>query len=100
MSYEPAQVIASLPSDQRVDLQYDGGDTVTAGRASISADYETTLYGADQQYRGSYYVTTDDIDTEPRERKRVTVAGVNYLIIGVKRYPGTLRRLDVGGQYG
>jgi len=100
VSYDPAQVIASLPDTQQIDLQYDGGDTVTAGRASISTDYETTLYGADEQYRGSYFVTTDAIDTEPRERKRVTVAGVNYLIIGVKRYPGTLRRLDVGGTYG
>ncbi|TSA40090.1 hypothetical protein D4Q85_00330 [bacterium] len=89
------QIIADLPAAMRVSLAY-SGKTTTAGRASISRFDAISIYGSEAGYQASYYVDKADLGAEPTSNTRVTVDGTEYLILGVVRSPGNLRRLDVG----
>jgi hypothetical protein len=64
--------IAGLPAEQR-ETGTIGAVSATVGLASVSAEVAANLYGSASRYRGT-----------------------RYIIIGVHRYPGTLRRIDLG----
>lgn len=98
-AYSAKAVISGLPASQRVSLTYDS-TTVTAGRASINADVAVSLYGEDAQYSCSFWFDSADFSPQPTGNNRCTVDSTQYTILGVHKYPGNLRRLDVGGKYG
>lgn len=99
-SYDASQLIASLPSDYKVTLTTSGGESATVARASISNEIVNTMYGEDAQYDSSYYLDSNDFTTLPAAHERVTVDGQTLLVLGVRRYGGDLRIIDVGGKYG
>jgi len=100
MSYSAAQLIASLPADMRGTLTTAASETATVGRAGISQEVTATLYGEDQQYTLSLWTNADDYTTAPTKNERVAFGGVSYFVLSVRTFPGSLRRLDLGGKYG
>ena len=100
MPYDAAQLVADLPAEMRVELTTAGGEAATVGRASISDSVAATLYGDEQRYEASFWFDANSFATPPTRRERVTVEGVSYYVLAVRQFPGSLRRLDVGGHYG
>jgi len=100
MSFDAAQVIASLGADMQGTLTAASGETATVGRASIASELLAMTYGEDDQYTLSVWLDTDDFDTPPTKNQDVTFGGSTYLVLGIANLLSTLRRLDLGGQYG
>lgn len=100
MSYDAAQVIATLPANMRVSLTNEAGQSATVGRASISSSIIAATYGDESEYQLSYWFDVRDFATAIAPRQRVTVGGVQYYVLAVFVMPGNLRRLDLGGKYG
>jgi hypothetical protein len=98
MPYDAAQLIATLPADMRA-VMVAGATNATVGRASVSAENMVTLYGEDNQYTASYWIDVAQV-TLPAVHSRVTIDGESRLVLGTRSYPGDLRRIDVGGEYG
>lgn len=99
MSYDAAQVIATLPADMRVVLSNEANQSAIVGRASISATIIAATYGDEADYQLSYWFDVRDFATAILPRQRVTVGGVQYYVLAVFTMPGNLRRLDLGGKY-
>jgi hypothetical protein len=86
--------ISCLPAEQR-ETGTIGAVSATVGMASVSAEVAANLYGTANRYKGSRWLDKA-IFGEPAAQTRYTGAGTAYIIIGVHRYPGTLRRIDLG----
>ena len=100
MSYSAAQLIASLPAEMRGTLTTTGGESATVGRAGIAQEIAASQYGEDDRYTLSLWVNVDDFATPPTRHERVTFEGTSYFCLSIRTFPGSLRRLDLGGLYG
>lgn len=90
---DATQVIASLPADQR-ETGTIGAVSATCGLASVSAEVVAQLYGTASRYQGSRWLDAA-VFGEPSAQTRYSSGGVARIIMGVHRYPGTLRRIDL-----
>lgn len=91
---DATQFIACLPTDQR-ETGTIGAVSATVGLASVSAEVAAHLYGTANRYKGSRWLDAS-VFGEPASQTRYTAGGVARIIIGVHRYPGNLRRIDLG----
>ena len=98
MPYSPSSIIAGLPADMRVRLQYPQttGKTVDAGRASIPTELAITLYGEDAQKIHSYYVDSATLGATPETGTPIVISGTVYVVRAINTYHGTLLRVDCG----
>ena len=89
--------IAGLPADMR-ETGTVGTASAVVGLASISEEIVAQLYGQDNQYRASRWLDVEDVGgTDPKSNTEYTdAAGKVYLVLRVHKYPGRLRRLDLG----
>jgi hypothetical protein len=92
--YDAGQVIARLPAEQR-ETGTIGAVSAVVGLASVSAEVVVSLYGVDNRYQGSRWVDVA-VHGEPAAQTRYSSGGVSRIILGVHRYPGNLRRIDLG----
>lgn len=99
MSYSAAQLIASLPAEMRGALTNGAGESAIVGRAGISEEVMMTLYGEDEKYTFSLWLDADDFTVPPTRHERVTYEGTQYFVLSLRTFPGSLRRLDLGGKY-
>lgn len=86
--------ITCLPAEQR-ETGTIGAVSATVGMASVSAEVATVLYGTASRYKGSRWLDKS-VFGEPAAQTRYTGGGTAYIILGVHRYPGNLRRIDLG----
>lgn len=91
--YDATEFIAGLPADMRATGTI-GAVSATVGLASVSAEVAANLYGSANRYSGSRWLSAA-VFGEPASQTRYTEAGTSYIIIGVHRYPGNLRRIDL-----
>lgn len=71
-----------------------GGETLTGTRTHLKAEEQSTLYGFEDRYACSVLVPAPV--TAPAKDDRVTVAGREYVIIGLQYFAGDISlRLDL-----
>jgi hypothetical protein len=93
-SYNATRFIANLPDGMR-ETGTIGAVSATVGLASVSAEVAANLYGTANRYRSSRWLDAD-VFGEVTAGTRYTSGGTSYIIIGVHRYPESLRRIDLG----
>jgi hypothetical protein len=91
---DAAAFIACLPADMR-ETGTIGAVSAPCGMASVSAEVAASLYGTANRYKGSRWLDAARFG-EPASQTRYTGSGTAMIIIGVKMYPGMLRRIDLG----
>lgn len=94
MALDATAFIATLPAEMR-ETGTIGAVSATTGMASASAEEIEHLYGTASRYKGSRWLDAA-VFGEPVSQTRYTSGGVARIIIGVRKYPGDLRRIDLG----
>jgi len=104
MSYSARSVLKSASVDQRGLLSY-SSTTRDAACATLNQETAHTMYGDEVQYAFSVYIDADDWTNIPEKMVEVSfedAAGTStsFMVLGVARMPGSLRRLDLGSLTG
>ena len=93
MAIDATTFLAGLPAEQR-ETGTIGAVSAEVGLASVSAEVAAQLYGTASRYQGSRWLDAA-VFGEPAAQTRYTSGGVSRIILGVHRYPGNLRRIDL-----